>query len=570
MSSIQTIIIIAVVILIIVVIASMLLVNRKQMREIEVIDASVNEILKMHLENDIERLDKMDLAGESLTTLNTWRKSYKEASTKKLPRVQKLVEEAANENTTYKLFKARKNIKEAQEIIKPTLEDARNTKAVFTELLESNKENQIQYDALIKVYRELRKEVLAESFEYGEAIDQIEDQLASMESDFEEAKNLSSQGDHVEAKRVLSKIRMALGALQKKLPKIKEGHHQLEIVFQDQLKEISDAYKKMLSEKYYITDVDVLGRIKDIHGEIDEARELLAETKVDDLAKANKKISGEINDLYDILAKEYKARPFVEKNQAKMLTLITHQQAASKKLVEKLQHIDESYELTHGELEKSKELEKEVNDMNRQYTVDTQNIADGKGVYSAIQDSWLQMLDSLREIDDEQAKMSTDVDGLYDSENVANDSIKHFKQDVSLVYRRLERRNLPGNPDSFIQMYTLVVNEIGHVSDELSQVRINMEKISAELIQISDDVERLKREADDIINSANLVELTMQYSNKYADNESIKQAQKLAMQYYNEYNYKEALDTIATAIEKVEPGSYQRLENSYYSDQKNK
>lgn len=568
MSSIQAIIIIAVVILIIVVIAFMLLVNRRQLRAIEVIDAAVNEIEKMHLEEDITRLDKMDLAGESLTTLNTWRKSYTETSTKKLPRVQKLVDEAAQENTTYKLFKARKNIKEAQEIIKPTLEDARNTKAVFTELLESNKENQMQYDALIKVYRELRKSVLAGSFEYGAAIDQIEDQLASMESDFEEAKNLSSQGDHVEAKRVLSKIRMALGALQKRLPRIKEGNHQLEVVFQDQLRELSDAYKKMVSEKYYITDIDVLKRIKDIHGEIDDARKLLAETKVDELAKENKKIFGEIDELYTALAKEYKARPFVEKNQNKMLTLIAHQQAASKKLVEKLQHIDESYELTHGELEKSKELEKEVNNMNRQYTVDTQNIADGKGVYSAIQDSWLQMLDRLREIDQEQAKMSTDVDGLYDSENVANDSIKRFKQEVSLVYRRLERRNLPGNPDSFVQMYTLVVNEIGHVSDELSQVRINMEKISNELIQISDDVERLKREADDIINSANLVELTTQYANKYADKDAIKQAQKLAMQLYNEYNYKDALDTIATALEKVEPGSYQRLENAYYSEQR--
>ena len=568
MSSIQAIIIIAVVILIIVVIALMLLVNRRQLRAIEVIDAAVDEIEKMHLEEDIMRLDKMDLAGESLTTLNTWRKSYTETSTKKLPRVQKLVDEAAQENTTYKLFKARKNIKEAQEIIKPTLEDARNTKAVFTELLESNKENQMQYDALIKVYRELRKSVLAGSFEYGAAIDQIEDQLASMESDFEEAKNLSSQGDHVEAKRVLSKIRMALGALQKRLPKIKEGNHQLEVVFQDQLRELSDAYKKMASEKYYITDIDVLKRIKDIHSEIDDARKLLAETKVDELAKENKKISGEIDELYTALAKEYKARPFVEKNQNKMLTLIAHQQAASKKLVEKLQHIDESYELTHGELEKSKELEKEVNNMNRQYTVDTQNIADGKGVYSAIQDSWLQMLDRLREIDQEQAKMSTDVDGLYDSENVANDSIKRFKQEVSLAYRRLERRNLPGNPDSFVQMYTLVVNEISHVSDELSQVRINMEKISNELIQISDDVERVKREADDIINSANLVELTTQYANKYADKDAIKQAQKLAMQLYNEYNYKDALDTIATALEKVEPGSYQRLENAYYSEQR--
>lgn len=568
MSSIQTIIIVAVVILIIVVVASMLLINRKQLRQVEVIDAALNEIEEMHLEEDIKRLNKMDLAGESLTTLNTWRKSYKEASTKKLPRVQKLVEEAANENATYKLFKARKKIKEAQQIIKPALEDARNTKAVFTELLESNKENQIQYDALIKVYRELRKDVLANSFEYGAAIDQIEDQLASMESDFEEAKNLSSQGDHVEAKRVLSKIRMSLAALQKQLPKIKEGYHQLEVVFQDQLKELSNVYKKMISEKYYITKVDVLSRIKDIHDQIDSARKLLSELKVDELANENKKISSEIYGLYDVLAKEYKARPFVEKNQSKMLALISHQQTASKKLVEKLQHIDESYELTHGELEKSKELEKEVNNMNRQYTVDTQNIADGKGVYSAIQDSWLEMLDRLREIDAEQVKMSTDVDGLYDSENVANDSIKHFKQEVSLVYRRLERRSLPGNPDSFIQMYTLVVNEIGHVSDELSQVRINMEKISNELIQISDDVERLKREADDIINSANLVELTMQYSNKYADKDSIKQAQKKAMQLYDEYNYKEALDIIATAIEKAEPGSYQRLENAYYSEQK--
>lgn len=568
MSSIQTIIIVAVVILIIVVVALMLLINRKQLREVEVIDAALNEIEEMHLEDDIKRLNKMDLAGESLTTLNTWRKSYKEASTKKLPRVKKLVEEAANENATYKLFKARKKIKEAQQIIKPTLEDARNTKAVFTELLESNKENQIQYDALIKVYRELRKDVLANSFEYGTAIDQIEDQLASMESDFEEAKDLSSQGDHVEAKRVLSKIRMSLAALQKQLPKIKDGYHQLEVVFQDQLKELSNVYKKMISEKYYITKVDVLSRIKDIHDQIDSARKLLAELKVDELANENKKISSEIDGLYDILAKEYKARPFVEKNQSKMLALISHQQTASKKLVEKLQHIDESYELTHGELEKSKELEKEVNNMNRQYTVDTQNIADGKGVYSAIQDSWLEMLDRLREIDAEQIKMSTDVDGLYDSENVANDSIKHFKQEVSLVYRRLERRSLPGNPDSFIQMYTLVVNEIGHVSDELSQVRINMEKISNELIQISDDVERLKREADDIINSANLVELTMQYSNKYADKDTVKQAQKKSMQLYDEYNYKEALDTIATAIEKVEPGSYQRLENAYYSEQK--
>lgn len=571
MSSIETLIVIAVIIVVILVVAFMLITNRRQLKEIEAIDKLVNKIEKMHLERDIDRLDKMDLAGESLTTLNTWRKSYQEASTAKIPEVQHLVEEAADQNSNYHLFKARKNIKQAREIIKPTFEDARNTKAVFTELLESNRENQVQYESLIKTYREIRKMVLADSFDYGVALEQLENELAAMDSDFDEAKNLSSQGDHVEAKRVLSKIRMDLSNLQEELPKIREGHHQIESTFQDQLRELSTTYKNMLSEKYYITEVNILEEIKKIHTEIDKARDLLADLKMNELAEQNKKISNQIDALYSVLAKEYKARPFVEENQSKMFTLISHQQSASKKLVEKLKHIDESYELTHGELDEGKHLEQEVNDMSRQYTVQTQNIADGKGVYSQIQDSWLRMLDRLREIDEEQKKMSQDVDGLYDSENVANDYINHFKQEVSLVYRRLQRRNLPGNPDSFVQMYTLVVNEIGHVSEELSRVRINMERISDELIQISDDVERLKREADDIINSANLVELTLQYSNKYSSNEAIKRAQQKALRLYqNDYNYKEALDTIATAIEKVEPGAYQRLENSYYSEQKQK
>lgn len=83
MSSVQTIIVIAIIILIILIIAFMLITNRRQLREIEAIDEAMDKIEKMHLEQDIARLDKMDLAGESLTTLNTWRKSYQEAMTKK-------------------------------------------------------------------------------------------------------------------------------------------------------------------------------------------------------------------------------------------------------------------------------------------------------------------------------------------------------------------------------------------------------------------------------------------------------------------------------------------------------
>lgn len=570
MSSTQSIVVIITILIIIIVIAFMLIMNRRQLHEIIGLDDLIAKIDRMNLDADIVNLDKMDLAGESLTTFNTWRKSYEQTANKRIPQVQELLDQAAGQNTSYHLIRAHKNIKQAQAIMQSTFEDAKNTNDVFTELLESNRENQMQYDDLNKKYQKMRKQVLAGSFEYGSALDKLEDELTNVESDFEEAKSLTAQGDQVEAKRVLSKIRAAIISIDNVLPKIRADRRELDTIFQNQLKELTEVYKKMKASRFCINQVDVLAEIKKNYELVDNAGQLLTHLKIEELDQQIKSIKSNIAALYQLLENEYKARPFVEDNQDKIQRLLSHQQVEAKDLIQKLRHIDESYELTHNELEASRKLELEVNDMNRQYTVDTQNLADGKGVYSEIKASWLHILERLRVISSKQKAMAQDVDGLYDAENVAIDSINRYKQEVSLVYRRLERKELPGMPDTFVQMYTLVVNEIGHVAKELNQVRINMEKISNELINISDDVERLKREADDIVNSASLVELTMQYSNKYATNNAVRVAQKTALQLYSqEYNYKEALDTIATAIERVEPGSYQRLENLYYSEKTN-
>ncbi|RMC41323.1 septation ring formation regulator EzrA [Lactobacillus sp. ESL0233] len=570
MSPTQSIVVIITILIIIIVIAFMLIVNRRQLHEIIGLDDLIAKIDRMNLDADIVNLDKMDLAGESLTTFNTWRKSYEQTANKRIPQVQELLDQAAGQNTSYHLIRAHKNIKQAQAIMQSTFEDAKNTNDVFTELLESNRENQMQYEDLNKKYQKMRKQVLAGSFEYGSALDKLEDELTNVESDFAEAKSLTAQGDQVEAKRVLSKIRAAIISIDNVLPKIRADRRELDTIFQNQLKELTEVYKKMKASRFCINQVDVLAEIKKNYELVDNAGQLLTHLKIEELDQQIKSIKSNIAALYQLLENEYKARPFVEDNQDKIQRLLSHQQVEAKDLIQKLRHIDESYELTHNELEASRKLELEVNDMNRQYTVDTQNLADGKGVYSEIKASWLHILERLRVISSKQKAMAQDVDGLYDAENIAIDSINRYKQEVSLVYRRLERKELPGMPDTFVQMYTLVVNEIGHVAKELNQVRINMEKISNELINISDDVERLKREADDIVNSASLVELTMQYSNKYATNNAVRVAQKTALQLYSqEYNYKEALDTIATAIERVEPGSYQRLENLYYSEKTN-
>ena len=70
----------------------------------------------------------------------------------------------------------------------------------------------------------------------------------------------------------------------------------------------------------------------------------------------------------------------MEKNQDKLQRLLTHQQTVSQQLIKKLRHIDESYELTHGELDESRELEREVHKMDSDYIRASQRIADGRAV----------------------------------------------------------------------------------------------------------------------------------------------------------------------------------------------
>lgn len=568
MSSTQSLLLITLIITIIVVVMAMLLINRRQLRDIEELDNELGNMEDLHLERAIGKLDQMELAGESLATLNTWKKSYQKAA-ELFPEIQRLIEDGADENARYRLVKSHQSIKQARELVDSVSEDVKNSSDVFTQLLESNRENKAQYDELMQSYREIRKEILADSFDYSVALEEIENRLSAMEEDFAQAKNLSAQGDHVEAKRVLSKIQADLTALKTKLPEVKEDQHDLQTVFADQLDEIAAGYKEMRDAKYGFGSLDLLLEIKQSNDQIDRSLAALAQLDLEETSKGMKKVEKEIKTLYGILEKEYKARPFVEKNQDKLQRLLTHQQTVSQQLIKKLRHIDESYELTHGELDESRELEREVHKMDSDYIRASQRIADGRAVYSEVQDDWIKILGRLQEIGKRQQELSEAVDGLYEAEEVAQRSIKEFKQQVSLVYRHLSRQNLPGIPEGFLQMYTLVINEISKTSGELNQVRINMEKISEELVQISDDVDRLQREAEDIISSANLFELTMQYSNKFLDNETVVRARRNAMKLYDrDYNYKDALDTIATAVERAEPGSYQRIENSYYQEQK--
>ena len=84
---------------------------------------------------------------------------------------------------------------------------------------------------------------------------------------------------------------------------------------------------------------------------------------------------------------------------------------------------------------------------------------------------------------------------------------------------------------------------------------------------IQSDLDTLKEKSTDLRDSAKLAEQLIQYANRFrlSKPEIETASQKAKALFDREYKYTESLETIATALDKVEPGSYKRLEDSYIS-----
>ena len=78
----------------------------------------------------------------------------------------------------------------------------------------------------------------------------------------------------------------------------------------------------------------------------------------------------------------------------------------------------------------------------------------------------------------------------------------------------------------------------------------------------------LDEQTKDLVDAAALTEQMMQYANRYRHSHAdIKAAiDKSLYLFTKEYRYQDALDEIGTALERVEPGAFKRIENFYFKN----
>lgn len=537
--------------------------KRRNAKLIDSYQEGVKHITDTSLEKEMAEISHLNLSGESLTEFEKIDKDYREIVNRKLPEVSELLNDLKELNQHYQFGRVNHELADVDEKMNATTSQFKEIKDKLEEIRKVTKEHQKAVSELSAKYKDLRKTLLAKSFSFGPSSDKLEEQLGELEQKFDDYTKVMESGDYVKSAKPLVELQDATHEMEEKIEKIPPIYKNLKNVFPEQIEELNQAVNQLLKEKYVFQE-NLKKKLDEIQKLVDKNLVNLEKVNVKDAEKLNDQLSDSIDEVYDTIDKEYRARHLVEKNYKYYQDFLEHAESQEHELLIDLDRLSQNYELTHNELEDAHELQVQIREVRKDFDNFTKQRTEGI-IYSTELKKQKENIEKLNKIEKRQKEINDGVSNLWKEEKEAQKAVQSFDLEIHRMRRDIEKLNLPGLSKEYTDYFFKVSDEIQALNEALNQIQINMDEITKALINTQSDLDVLGDKTKEIIDCSTLTEEFLQYANRYRTRyPEIAEAYKKADHLFNkQFDYVDALDVISNALEGVEPGIYKRITDDY-------
>lgn len=559
-------VLIGIVIVAAIIVGGLYLFQRITINQVNDLQAAKQRLVGLHVDANLRDGANLSLTGESLNQFQQLQADYKEVHDHRFKEIDELADDIRRDVRGVNFVKVHQEVNQLRERVTGTEKIVNHTRDALSELQKIDQQHRQAVSQLEKKYQNLRKRLLSENFKFGASIDQLEEQLSTLEDEFDHFSTLTSAGDHAKAQDVLVGLEKNTNQLEATIGLIPALYQSLDVQYPEQLQELQGGYTRLNNQGYQFSDADIATEIANVDKQRTETLDKLAQLEIETVQKANTNIQRQIDHLYAVMQKEIDARPVVKKLMAEVGQFITHAQNQNHELLIELDRLSQNYTLDHGELETTRGLGEQIKQIEKSYQADLTAIHQQSAVDSQILEQEKSAQTALTQIETQQTQINDDVAGLQNDERRAKKTLQRFANEIHVIKRQVESLNLPGLPKSYLDYFFVVSDEIKKLDADINRIKINMEEITKQLLIVQADLETLQEKTNDIKDSARLAERLLQYANRFREqNAEVDAAATKAQALFNESNdYAASLETIATVLDKVEPGSYKRLEDNYY------
>lgn len=532
---------------------------------LEALEERKEELYNLPVNDEVEAVKNMHLIGQSQVAFREWNQKWVDLSLNSFADIENNLFEAESYNHSFRFLKASHQIDQIESQITLIEEDIAAIRNALADLEKQESKNSGRVLHALDLFEELQHRVAENSEQYGQALDEIEKQLENIQSEFSQFVTLNSSGDPVEAAVILDNTENHILALSHIVDRVPALVTTLSTELPDQLQDLEAGYRKLIDANYHFVETDIEARFHLLYEAFKKNQENIRQLELDNAEYENGQAQEEINALYDIFTREIAAQKVVENLLATLPTYLQHMKENNTLLGEDIARLNKTYLLPETAASHVRRIQTELESFEAAIVEVTSNQEEPTQAYSVLEENLEDLQTQLKDIEDEQISVSERLTQIEKDDINARQKANVYVNRLHTIKRYMEKRNLPGIPQTFLKLFFTASNNTEDLIVELEQKMINIESVTRVLEIATNDMEALETETYNIVQYATLTEQLLQYSNRYRSfDERIQEAFNEALDIFEkEFDYHASFDKISQALEVAEPGVTNRFVTSY-------
>ena len=559
-------VLIGILIIVVAILACVYFYQRRAVKQINDLMESEKKLADQKVDQQIKNVEELQLIGDAKKQFETTKNKYEKQVRPAITAFNKRAPQLLADSRTSKLLTINTQIRDLQADLAKLTTTLQQIQKDLQHLRQQQHTHKQAVEQIKNKYRQFHRQLNEKSFEYGDSEKQLNSRLNELEAQFAQFTDLTNKGDIEAAQEILTNLQSENDKFEQDLKKIPQLYKPIATEFPEQLSELKSGYETLVKQNFHFTEKNIDKQIEQLQAKLDQTIDQLNNLQLDVVEQSNKDLSDQIDYLYGVMQKEIDAKNEAIHLIEVMKDFTKHAQRQNDELGVELDRLSLNYTLTNHEQETVRELGEQIKAIIKQYRDDAEAVANKTAVYSQVLDRQKSNQKNLTEIEKSQEKLNDEVAKLQTDEQRARQMLQKYSTQIRTIHRQVEQLNLPGLPKDYLDYFFGVSDEIKKLADELNEYKINMDEITKQLIIVESDLDTLNDKTDILRDSAELTERFQQYANRFSDNEKIAAAAKKSQELFKQFNYTASLEAIATVLEEIEPGSYKRIEDTYYRE----
>ncbi|MFC4403653.1 septation ring formation regulator EzrA [Gracilibacillus xinjiangensis] len=538
-----------------------LILRRKVYDHVDRLEEWKMNIMSRNVTAELGKIKQLNLLGETQEKFETWKENWDTIVTKTLPDMEEDlldVEELANR---FNIPAAKKRLS----LIEQTLQSIdENIDQIFQDvdnLLDSEKYTKEQIDIVGPQLKELKKYLLHNRTQFGKAELYFEAELTKLEKKLESHHELEEGGNYLAAQQMINELKEEVEILDDKINVFPELYRNCKKNIPEQMNELIREMAGMADEGLRIEQFGFEKELKQYEKVLKDTIINLENGELDDAKETLDQMELRLNEMVVLLEKEETSKSIVENELPRLKSKTDELNDAYIGLKQEITELQKTYYIESADLEIFLNLEKWLDKLDNQFEQIEKDYEMRLSHHVEIKERLEHLSEDVGKLEKAQLEFHDKVRDLRKDELEAKEKITDLKSKLLYTNKQLMKSNIPGVPSSLINLLEESTDKCEVVLKNLQKHPLDMAKVQHSLDEANKSVSNFVNQTAMLLDQARLVEIAIQYGNRFRRNHPILAAQLIeAETLFRNYKYESALEVAVKAIEEIDEQAMKKIE----------